>query len=528
MYFQNFQLGALVLLAMSPFAVANEVSDTPAKSAKRMICNPECQWLDAGSATPMHAYAPSAMAEGATMEKSEAGEAKQAPLNAAPTEPRLASTELRPVAPAKVPARSALDMSVDHLARAWVAEDTNAVPVGGRLDLWQAVTLAVETYPSIRDAAAQVDQQREGIDVAKAGYLPTIQTGLNTGKQGAYGNGQSLSLSASQMIYDFGKVSSSVRSAEAGVRVQQFQLMATTDEVARQSALTLVEVSHYSDLLGVANGQIDGIKRLRELARQRASEGASTQADLIQAQSRVEAAQSSLMAIQTQLQQQRIKLRIMIGRDIPEPGVSVPESRLLQAVQGIEPTPEYPVSVRLAEVEVEAAQAQLSLAKSNTMPTFTVDGGVSKYMGNAGEMAGDRVYTLTVGVKHDLFAGGAPSARVRGAGQAVRAAEERIYTKKLEASDEWTALQQQMNGLQERLKVLAEREKNIHDTQQLYREQYLSLGTRTLLDLLNTEQEIFQARSDLVNARHELWAAQVSFINATGHMHDIFQIKGEI
>nr|WP_282443275.1 TolC family protein [Pseudomonas sp. B329] len=419
-----------------------------------------------------------------------------------------------------LPTKPVLDLSVGHL----VVEDAKVDPGNARLDLWQAVTLAVEVYPSIRDAAARVDQQREAINVAKAGYLPTVQVGLSTGKQGIYGNGQSLSLNASQMLYDFGKVANSVKDAEAGVRVQQLQMMAATDEVARQSAQTLIEVSRYNELLDVANGQSEGVKRLRELARQRARDGASTQADLIQAQSRVEAAQSALLAIQTQLQQQRTKLHIMIGRDLTGTDVSVPAERLLQSVLGIEPTPEHPVAVRLAEAQLDEAQVQFSLAKSNTMPTFTADGGVSKYMGSAG----DQVYTLTVGVKHDLFAGGAPSARVRGAGLGVRAAEERIYTRKLESNDEWTALRQQMSGLKDRLKVLVERQKNIYDTQQLYREQYLSLGTRTLLDLLNTEQEIFQARSDLVNVRHDLWVAQVGFINATGYMHDVFQIKEEL
>ncbi|MCY1540501.1 type I secretion outer membrane protein, TolC family [compost metagenome] len=60
----------------------------------------------------------------------------------------------------------------------------------------------------------------------------------------------------------------------------------------------------------------------------------------------------------------------------------------------------------------------------------------------------------------------------------------------------------------------------------MYREQYLSLGTRSLLDLLNAEQEIFQAETDEVNAVHDLWLAQVEFISVTGQMRNIFQLKG--
>ncbi|MBO3274737.1 TolC family protein [Pseudomonas sp. Milli4] len=396
----------------------------------------------------------------------------------------------------------------------------------GQLDLWRAVLLAVETYPSIRDSEALLEQQREAVTEARAGYLPTIQVGMNTGRQGSYGNGQQLSLSASQTLYDFGKVDSSVLGAEAGVRFQQLQLRAEIDEVAQRAAQALIEVDRYRSLRNAAQALLDGVRQLLDLARQRAREGASTQADLAQAQSRVEAAESSLLAISTQLRQQESRLAMLIGEPVPESGVSIARERLQRAALAIVPDMQQVTAVRLAQAEFEVADARLSLARANTRPTVSVDGSVSEYMGNAGDGMDDRVYTLTVGVRHDLFAGGAPSARVRGASQAVLAAEERIQTSKLEAQDEWDALLEQMSGLDSRMRVLAQRQKSIVATQKLYREQYLSLGTRTLLDLLNAEQEIFQAETDSVNATYDLLGAQIAFIGSTGHMHEVFQLTG--
>lgn len=546
MYSQRYPSTVLALLLMPTFVLASEAAVASDKPAKRLVCRPQCQWQET-SPSPSTELAPVALMVRQALATPSAAEDAPAPA-AQPTTSTPVPVEPTPVAePAAIiedtqpaprsaevpvavapprPAEPALDLSVDGLVTNWAAGRQPVAAGEGGLDLWQAVGLAVETYPSIRDAAALVNQRREAVTVARAGYLPTLQTGINTGKQGRYGNGQSLSLNATQTIYDFGKVDSAVQGAEAGVQVQQLQMAMTIDEVARQSARALIEVARYSALLEAANGQLEGVQRLHDLARQRAGEGASTQADLIQAQARVEAARSAVLNIETQLQQQRHKLRTMIGRDVPEAGVQVPERPLLVATRGIEPATATPLGVQLAEAEREEAQAQLALARANTLPSFTVDGGVSKLLGSAGDSAGDQVYTLTLGVKHDLFAGGAPSARVRGAGQAVRAAEQRIETRKLEARDEWTMLQQEMRGLEARLEVLAEREQSIRDTQQLYRDQYLSLGTRSLLDLLNAEQEIFQAQSDRVNARHDLWGAQVAFIQATGHMHDVFQLKG--
>ncbi|MNH39134.1 hypothetical protein D3C79_1002590 [compost metagenome] len=83
-----------------------------------------------------------------------------------------------------------------------------------------------------------------------------------------------------------------------------------------------------------------------------------------------------------------------------------------------------------------------------------------------------------------------------------------------------------MTGLSNRIKVLGDRYKSMVNTRSLYEQQYLALGTRSLLDLLNAEQEIFQAQTDQQNAQYDLWLAQVSYIRATGHMRNVFALTG--
>lgn len=392
-------------------------------------------------------------------------------------------------------------------------------------DLWEAVSLAVKHYPSIRDAAAVLEQEREGIHLARAGYLPKVDLGISSGRQGFGSNGQALSLTASQMLYDFGKVGGAVTEAESSVLLQQLKWQGEIDDIARQAAEAVIEVRRYEALVNAAQSQKDQLKKLQQLAARRVSEGASTQADLIQAQSRVEAAEASLLASRTQLSQQRSKLRTLIGQE-PLPNIVVPEKRLVQALATINPDVEMTIGVQQAEAELRVAQAQLSQAKANTKPTVSLEAGVDKYLGNIATGRDEYAYTLTVSVKHNLFDGGAPSARIRGAGQAARAAEERIHTRKLEAQNAWFRLQEQMAGLLNRIKVLGDRYKSMVDTRALYEQQYLALGTRSLLDLLNAEQEIFQAQVDQENSRHDLWLAQVSYIQSTGFMRNVFALMG--
>ncbi len=58
--------------------------------------------------------------------------------------------------------------------------------------------------------------------------------------------------------------------------------------------------------------------------------------------------------------------------------------------------------------------------------------------------------------------------------------------------------------------------------------QYLSSGTRTLLDILNTEEEIHQAMFDRQNTDHDLRRLQIDCLHSTGGLRDAFIIKDQV
>ncbi len=64
----------------------------------------------------------------------------------------------------------------------------------------------------------------------------------------------SLVVSVSQMLYDFGKVSSSVRAADAAVAQQQAMVMLNIDQVAHDTAGAVVQLQGYQKLVKIARG----------------------------------------------------------------------------------------------------------------------------------------------------------------------------------------------------------------------------------------------------------------------------------
>ena len=66
----------------------------------------------------------------------------------------------------------------------------------------------------------------------------------------------------------------------------------------------------------------------------------------------------------------------------------------------------------------------------------------------------------------------------------------------------------------------------MRETGRLYRIQYLEMGTRTLVDLLNAEQELQQVRFEAVNIRQNLRRLQVDCLFLSGRMRDAFHLSG--
>lgn len=403
---------------------------------------------------------------------------------------------------------------------------TNPQPAlaGSELDLVQAVQVAVGWQPVVAAAVAQLRQQGSLVDQMRAGYMPSISAGINTGRQSATSRGTSFTVAASQMLYDFGKVGSQVSEAEAGVRRAQADVLRQIDTVATQTALAFVELSRYQALQAIAEEQLTAIRDVARVTDLRARLGASTRVDPVQARARVEAAQVYAQQLQTQSRQWRSRLKTLLGMELPARTAPVPANRLDAALTAPTERLLWP-SVLVAEAERQAQEARLMGTRAARLPTLSLEAQLNRLGSGA---AGGRTTDHGVYFKlnSNVYQGGALQAQEEGARLAVQAAQSRVDVARTEIEDRMANLKEQIQGLTALQEPLRSRQRSITDTRALYREQYLSLGTRSALDLLNAEQEIAQAAFDVVQNRHDAWIAQVNFIDVSGQARAVYGLDG--
>jgi adhesin transport system outer membrane protein len=415
------------------------------------------------------------------------------------------------------------------------SDRTPVAPVPGKEDaqtlgLEQAVRLAVDWHPSISEAIGTLYQQAEGINVAEAGYYPQIAGGIKGGYNSGNGSdasSQSVSISLKQMLYDFGKVSNSVEAARAKAARSQASILLAIDQVSRDTAFAYIEVQRYQRLIEIARQQIQGIGGIVDLARQRSDMGASTRSDVVQAQSRAEGGMATLQEYKAQYARWQATLGNLLGRQTsPQVSEGFPDT-LNQSCNAPVITDALPAVLQAAAQRTQA-QAELAQAKAEAYPTLSLEPSFNQYLDDNYDSQNPAIDRTQVGIFLNLevpiYQGGAISARSRAASYALTAADSAEDAARLQARQGLSESQAQTSGLTRRLNSLEFRETTITEARELYGRQYLELGTRPLLDLLNAEQEIHQSRFDLANTQADLHRLQIDCLYNSGALRRAFGI----
>jgi adhesin transport system outer membrane protein len=185
-------------------------------------------------------------------------------------------------------------------------------------------------------------------------------------------------------------------------------------------------------------------------------------------------------------------------------------------------------AVLQAAAQRTQAQAELAQAKAEAYPTLSLEPSFNQYLDNNYNNQNPAIDRTQVGIFLNLevpiYQGGAISARSRAAGYALTAADSAEDAARLQARQGLSESQAQTSGLTRRLNSLEFRETTIKEARELYGKQYLELGTRPLLDLLNAEQEIHQSRFDLANTQADLRRLQIDCLYNSGALRRAFGI----
>ncbi|WP_176596459.1 MULTISPECIES: TolC family outer membrane protein [Sphingobium] len=324
-------------------------------------------------------------------------------------------------------------------------------------------------------------------------------------------------------LYTGGSVRNGIKAAKTRVAAGQADLRGTEAAVFSQVVAAYMDVIRNSAVVALNQANVRALEVNLQATSDRFEVGDVTRTDVAQSESRLALARSDLQGADANLITARENYIALVG-DAPdnlEPPPPLP---------GLPATPDSAVQVALkdnpdilaAKKLREAQQFDVRAAKGTVLPTVTAftQAGYTNYLDTLTSSAtGSQINKqAAAGVQLNIpfYQGGRPAAQVRRS-QALesQAMEKEIEVERsviAQARSAYASWQASLESIQSNQKAVDAANLSLEGVRAEN-----SVGSRTILDILNAEQEAVNAKVQLVTARRNAYVAGFSLLAAMGH-----------
>ncbi|MDZ7858590.1 TolC family outer membrane protein [Sphaerotilus sp.] len=399
--------------------------------------------------------------------------------------------------------------------------------------LKDTVQRAISTNPEVTAKLNAFRAAVDEVDVARGAYYPRVDLSaeanrtrerIGTTSQGMTSTG--MALSATQLLWDgFATMNQVDRLGHARL-VRYFEFIDTSEQVAQESVRAYADVQRARRLVKLAEDNYVQHRQVTEQSQSRVRAGVGRGVDLEQAAARLALAESNLSTETSNLHDVTERYRRIVGTlpPVEMPAVASLEKGLPSTPTALlDQTAKRSASIAAAVENLRAAQAQ-SREREGNLYQPRVEARVRAAAGSNLDGVPDQKRDTTAGLalNWNLYNGGSDKARVRQAANLLNQATD-VRDKACRDARQTAAIAyHDIQKLTDQLSYLDRHVLSSEKVRDAYRQQF-DIGQRTLLDLLNSENELYSARRaytnaelDLVIAKARTHAAASSLVAALG------------
>jgi adhesin transport system outer membrane protein len=397
--------------------------------------------------------------------------------------------------------------------------------------LKEVVTFAVETNPQVVSVAKRRDAADFAIDAARGGYFPRADFLYGKGRERSQNpttlattpdwvslNRKQEGLIVNQMLFDGFGVKGEVDRRRAISESTAHRVYGTAEEIALQAIEAYLDVLKNRELVAYAKENLAAHQKTFNQVKLRSDKGVGRRADLDQIDARLALAISNMGSAESNLRDAEITYLKVVGKapvnlTVPPVPQNIPRS-VDEAVRiGQE---NHPI-LRSAQADVDAAQAQREIARSFLSPRLELEASYSNNKNIDGLDGPNRDRMLMLWLKWNLFRGGFDYYRLNETGLQINEASEIARNTNRQVESAVRLAYNAFATARDRLPSLERYVKSSDTTRVAYASQF-DIGQRTLLDLLDSENEFFTARSIYINGKFIEMAARYRILNAMGRL----------
>ena len=324
-------------------------------------------------------------------------------------------------------------------------------------------------------------------------------------------------LALKQNLYAGGGTKAKLAGAEASVQAGQAHLRSVEQSVLLSAAQAYVATWRDRALMQEAEANYDRLSRQLQATRRRLELGEIATTDLAQAEARRSRARADRDQARANLAQSEASYEQVIGPiegPLTDPwAIRELPGDLDEAYALAETNPD----IRRAIMDLDTAKSDADAAFAGLLPSVDLVGQLNYANDPNPEFYDQQSAQIGVTLTVPLFQGGAATARVRQSNQTVRqrqSQQESVANQvRRDVRTYWTAIDAARSAIEA---YEMEAQSNALALRGVERES--NLGLRTVLDVLDSQQDLFQSRSNLVKARADAVDASFRLKSAVGQL----------
>lgn len=356
----------------------------------------------------------------------------------------------------------------------------------------------------------------EKLRQAQGEYLPSVDLNARYGQEKSQrptvNSGQEINLTRqesrltlSQILFDGFNTKNEIEKQQSQVHSAAYQIESTSAEVALQTIEAYLEVLRRQELVDLNKDNVVVHQKIQEQISTLVKGGAGRQADKQQSDSRIALAKAQLVDAQGQLRSAEITYLRIVG-ELPKELIKPPREMIETALpDGLQTAYDHALhhhaALKVVYANLETAQSEHERTRAHFMPHFRLELEASKNKNLDGIEGQNDDLSAMVKMRYNLYQGGKDQALRQEAVERINVAKEAIQRTQRTLEEGVHRAWNSLTTIQTRLEYLKRHVESTQEVLESYKEQ-LKLGQRSLLDVLDSENELFNARSNLTTGQY--------------------------
>ncbi|WP_437890495.1 TolC family outer membrane protein [Phytobacter sp. V91] len=372
--------------------------------------------------------------------------------------------------------------------------------------LEQAVKESLLSHPEVNASVNSRYSSDQDLRAAKGGYLPSLDLTAGTGWEqtdnaSTRAAGDHLrdlhrsesAINLTQNVFNGFATSSEVARQKATVNSRAWTVMNTSETTALQTIQSYLDVLMRQQMVQLAEDNLKNHERVFDQIRLRTQQGVGRQADFDQAEARLAQARNNLLTEQTNLEDSRANYQSVTGKEadtLVNPGkIAVPASLDAARTVMLDNSP----LLKQADSDVEATRQQYEAAKSHFYPNVNVEVGRTMDNNIDGTRGHNQEWQAMLRMRYNLYNGGSDNATLTSYAYKMKEAQDVKNNAQRQLNEELRLAWNALRNAEQQAPIAKEYADRSVTVRSAYQEQF-SLGDRTLLDMLDSENEVFSAQ----------------------------------